>query len=65
MPSCYAKDGEVVMVLNVEKLGIYDPKEETFKWVEITLDSKWFYAAFYTESLVSPRSCSGEAPLIR
>ncbi|KAI8561480.1 hypothetical protein RHMOL_Rhmol04G0343300 [Rhododendron molle] len=55
----YTKDGEVVMVLNSEKLMIFNPKQNRYKQIEIPLDCEWFTATFYLESLVSPRDCNG------
>ncbi|KAF7146050.1 hypothetical protein RHSIM_Rhsim04G0210600 [Rhododendron simsii] len=52
---CYRKDGEVVMKLDSEKLVIYNPKQNRYKRIEIPPDCKWFDAAYYMESLVSPR----------
>ncbi|KAF7146087.1 hypothetical protein RHSIM_Rhsim04G0210700 [Rhododendron simsii] len=56
---CYKKVGEVVMKLDSEKLVIYNPKQNRYKRIEIPPDCKWFDAAFYMESLVSPRVCNG------
>ncbi|KAF7146453.1 hypothetical protein RHSIM_Rhsim04G0211200 [Rhododendron simsii] len=53
------KDGEVVMKLDSEKLVIYNPKQNIYKRIEIPLDCKWSDAAYYMESLVSPRVCNG------
>ncbi|KAF7145074.1 hypothetical protein RHSIM_Rhsim04G0211300 [Rhododendron simsii] len=55
----YTKDGEVEMVLNSKKLMIFNPKQNTYKRIEIPLDCECFTAASYLESLVSPRGCKG------
>lgn len=54
MPSCYAKDGEVVMVLKSLKLVIYNPEENRHMSIGIPQECKQFDLAWYVESLVSP-----------
>ncbi|XP_058211841.1 F-box protein CPR1-like [Rhododendron vialii] len=53
----YTKDGEVVM--DSKKPMIFTPKQNRYKRIEIPPDCEWFTAAFYLESLVSPRGCNG------
>ncbi|XP_058213035.1 F-box/kelch-repeat protein At3g06240-like [Rhododendron vialii] len=55
MPLYYANDGEVVMVLDSEKLVSYNPEENSYQTIsiaEVRLDQ--FDVALYVESLASP-----------
>ncbi|KAG5554848.1 hypothetical protein RHGRI_012418 [Rhododendron griersonianum] len=61
MPLCYANDGEVVMVLDWEKLVRYNPKENSYKTIEIARFYPYFNVALFVESLVG--SERGSLPL--
>ncbi|KAI8561481.1 hypothetical protein RHMOL_Rhmol04G0343400 [Rhododendron molle] len=50
MPLCYANDGEVVVVLDWEELGIHYPKRNRYMWIGIPPDSGLFDVAFYVDS---------------
>lgn len=52
---CYTKDGELVMVLNSNLLVFYNPELNSYKRIGIPQTCRSFHAAFYVESLVSPR----------
>ncbi|XP_058189863.1 F-box protein CPR1-like isoform X2 [Rhododendron vialii] len=62
MPLCYASDGEVVMVLDLEKLVSYDLKECSYKTIDIALYEPYhmtFDVALYVENLYSPHDGMG------
>ncbi|XP_058213029.1 F-box/kelch-repeat protein At3g06240-like isoform X2 [Rhododendron vialii] len=53
-PLCFTKGGEVIMKWDLEKLVIYNPKQNTYKMIGIPYDCKQFDVTLYVESLVSP-----------
>ncbi|KAF7145443.1 hypothetical protein RHSIM_Rhsim04G0210400 [Rhododendron simsii] len=53
-PLCFTKGGEVIMKWDLEKLVIYNPKQNTYKRIGIPYDCKQFDVTLYVESLVSP-----------
>ncbi|KAI8561467.1 hypothetical protein RHMOL_Rhmol04G0342000 [Rhododendron molle] len=54
----FTKGGEVIMKLNLGKLVIYNPKQNTYKKIGIPHGCKQFDVALYVESLFSPHGCN-------
>ncbi|XP_058181106.1 F-box/kelch-repeat protein At3g06240-like [Rhododendron vialii] len=55
---CFMKGGEVIMKWDLEKLVIYNLKQNTYKRIGIPYDCKQFDVTVYVKSLVSPHGCN-------
>lgn len=60
VPLCYTKNGEVLLVLNKNKLLVYNPDKTSQREIPIPSDPYLIDVAPYTESLASPAAYGRE-----
>ncbi|KAI4306560.1 hypothetical protein L6164_029827 [Bauhinia variegata] len=60
-PLCFMKSGALMISVRGKGLVTYDPREDSYKRIEVLEDERWLQETVYTESLVSPYGSNGRS----
>ncbi|KAI4306559.1 hypothetical protein L6164_029827 [Bauhinia variegata] len=55
------KSGALMISVRGKGLVTYDPREDSYKRIEVLEDERWLQETVYTESLVSPYGSNGRS----